>query len=74
MVIGGLTIPSGNYTNHLPEVLEKAGLPEVNWAATSVHFPHLGGFDLPSPFERHIGFVLPEETDGEEGGADGVGD
>ena len=33
MVIGALTIPSGNHTSHMPEVLEKAGLPEVNWAA-----------------------------------------
>ncbi len=41
---------------------------------TIVHFPHLEGFDMPSPFERHIGFVLPEETDGEEGGADGGSD
>ncbi len=41
---------------------------------TIVHFPNLEGFDLPSPFERHFGFVLPEETDGEEGGADGGSD
>ena len=36
---------------------------------TIVHFPHLEGFDLPSPFERPIGFVLPKDTDGAEGGA-----
>ena len=43
----------------------------IRWEqiSTIVHFPHRDGFDLPSPFERHIGFVLPEEEGGISGGA-----
>ncbi len=38
----------------------------IRWEqiSTIVHFPHRDGFDLPSPFERHIGFVLPQDEGG----------
>ncbi|UCH62626.1 MAG: hypothetical protein JSU77_12675 [Fidelibacterota bacterium] len=41
----------------------------IRWdqIATIVHFPDREGFDFPSPFEKHIGFVVPtEEAEGEE--------
>lgn len=43
----------------------------IRWEqiATIVHFPNREGFDFPSPFEKHIGFVVPtdeQEDAGEE--------
>ncbi len=43
----------------------------IRWEqiATIVHFPNREGFDFPSPFEKHIGFVVPaDEVEGEEKG------
>ncbi len=35
----------------------------IRWdqIGTIVHFPDRAGFDFPSPFEKHIGFVIPED-------------
>ena len=44
----------------------------IRWEqiATIVHFPDREGFDFPSPFEKHIGFVVPaKEAEGEEEGS-----
>jgi len=44
----------------------------IRWEqiATIVHFPNREDFDFPSPFEKHIGFVVPtEEVEGEEKGS-----
>ena len=42
----------------------------IRWEqiATIVHFPNREGFDFPSPFEKHIGFVVP--ADEMEGGGE----
>ncbi len=39
----------------------------VRWEliASIVHFPNRKGFDFPSPFEKHIGFVTPSDGTGE---------
>ncbi|MFB0517260.1 MAG: hypothetical protein ACETWG_11750 [Candidatus Neomarinimicrobiota bacterium] len=38
----------------------------IRWEqiATIVHFPDREGFDFPSPFEKHIGFVIPSDEMG----------
>lgn len=35
----------------------------IRWEqiSTIVHFPEREGFDFPSPFEKHIGFVIPAD-------------
>ena len=41
----------------------------IRWEqiATIVHFPNREGYDFPSPFEKHIGFIVPsEEQDGSD--------
>ena len=46
----------------------------IRWdqIATLVHFPGREGYDFPSPFEKHIGFVVPP-ADGKEAGSEPVG-
>jgi len=41
----------------------------IRWdqIATIVHFPDREGFDFPSPFEKHIGFVVPSGEAAAEG-------
>ncbi|MFC1543361.1 hypothetical protein ACFL4K_02335 [Candidatus Neomarinimicrobiota bacterium] len=41
----------------------------IRWEqiATIVHFPNRKGFDFPSPYEKHIGFVIPEDEMKEDG-------
>ena len=45
----------------------------IRWdqIATIVHFPGREGYDFPSPFEKHIGFVVPSRT-GEAAGSEPV--
>lgn len=45
----------------------------IRWdqIATIVHFPGREGYDFPSPFEKHIGFVVPSST-GDEASSEPV--
>ena len=41
----------------------------IRWEqiATIVHFPNREGFDFPSPFEKHMGFIVPsDDQDGKD--------
>lgn len=35
----------------------------IRWEqiATIVHFPNREGYDFPSPFEKHMGFIVPSD-------------
>ena len=39
----------------------------ISWKniASLVHFPNRKGFDFPSPFERHIGFIADDDVEKE---------